>query len=87
MEEKDYIYIYDEKGKKEKMELVLKIEIPDNPYQYIVYKKLNKKIPLYMAKLNIKQGITSLETNLTQEEKDIIINTIKKSLLEENNEL
>ena len=69
------------------MELVIKVEIPDNPYQYIVYKEPNKKIPLYIAKLTLSQGITSLETDISEEEREIVINTIKKSLLEVNDEL
>ena len=87
MEDKDYIYVYDKKGKKQKMELVAKVEIPENPYQYIVYKELDKKIPLYIAKLKLARGITALETNISQKEKDIVISAIKKELLEENNEL
>lgn len=87
MENKDYIYVYDEKGKKQKMELVAKVEIPENPYQYIVYKEPDKKTPLYIAKLELAQGITAIETNISQEEKDIVIAAIKKELVEGSNEL
>ena len=87
MEDKDYIYVYDKKGKKQKMELVAKVEIPEDPYQYIVYKEPSKKIPLYIAKLKLARGITALETNISQEEKDIVISAIKKEILEESNEL
>ncbi len=83
MDTRDYIYVYDKNGKKQKMELVLALEKEDTDYEYIVYKPIDKKVPLYMAKLKLEEGITKLETNLQEEEKDMLINIIKKDLLEE----
>ena len=83
MDKKDYIFVYDEKGKKQKMELVLVVEKEDTDYKYIVYKQVNKKVPLYMAKLKLVEGITKLETNLNEAEKNMLISIIKKDLLEE----
>lgn len=83
MDKRDYIYIYDKNGKKQKMELVLVVNKEGADYKYIVYKNVNKKVPLYMAKLKLEEGITKLDTNLQEDEKDMLINIIKKDLLEE----
>ena len=42
MEEKDYIYIYDDKNIKQKMELVLSFE--RNGKRFIVYKELSTNV-------------------------------------------
>lgn len=84
MEEKDYIYVYNKKGKKEKMELVLSFEIDET--QYIVYKQLDKTVPLYMAKIEIKKGITSIDTNLSEKEQEIVTGVIRDYFLGENYE-
>lgn len=84
MEEKDYIYVYNKKGKKEKMELVLSFEIEKK--QYIVYKELDKTVPLYIAKIELKKGITSIDTNLSEEEQEIVTGVIRDYFLGENYE-
>ena len=66
------------------MELVLEAEKEGTDYKYIVYKEINKKVPLYMAKLKLEEGIIELENNLDEEEKNMLINIIKKDLLEED---
>jgi len=85
--EKDYIYIYDKKGKKQKMELLFTLKLKDYKESYIVYKEVNKKVPLYMAKTEIAEGITSLNTNLNEEEQRILTKIIKQKLLEGNDEI
>ena len=85
MEDKDYIYIYDNNGKKNKMELVLAMNSLDGMFQYIVYKEVNKALPLYMAKTSIKNGLLDLDTNLTEEEKQLIENTLNKKITGGNN--
>jgi len=86
MEEKDYIYIYDNKGKKTKMELILAMNSINNDFQYIAYKEIDKIIPLYMAKLYLQKGISKLDTNLTQEEKHMLMKIIKQKIVGGNNE-
>lgn len=85
MEDKDYIYIYDKDGRKEKMELVLSFEKDQN--NYIVYKKIDKKTPLYMAKIEIDGEKTSIDINLSPEEQELVTQTIKGYFVEENNEV
>lgn len=86
MEEKDYIYIKDDDGKKIKMELVLAMNSLDGKYQYIAYKEENKKIPLYLAKLYTNENKKRLDTNLSEEEKQMLIKTIKQKIIGEKNE-
>jgi len=86
MKEKDYIYIYNSKGKKIKMELILAMNSINNDFQYIAYKEVDKAIPLYMAKLYLKKGISELDTNLTQEEKQMLTKVIKQKIVGGNNE-
>ena len=86
MKEKDYIYVYDDKGKKKRMELVLAINSDSGDFQYITYKEENKSVPLYIAKLYIKHGISKLDTNLTVEEKQKVIKIIKEKIIGGNNE-
>lgn len=81
MEEKDYMYITDKKGKRQKMELVLALNSLEGKFQYIVYKEENKKIPLYMAKLHADGSKTILDTNLTNEEKQLLIKNIKQKII------
>ena len=81
MEEKDYIYIKDSNGKKIKMELILAMNSLDGKFQYIAYKEENKKIPLYMAKLYSDGDIIRLDTNLTDEEKELLTKTIKQKII------
>lgn len=85
--EKDYIYVYDKKGKKQKMELVFTLKLKDYKESYIVYKETNKKVPLYMAKTEIVEGITTLDTDLNEKEQKILTKVIKQKLLEGNNEI
>lgn len=81
MEEKDYIYIKDDYGKKIKMELVLAMNSLDGRFQYIAYKEENKKIPLYMAKLYQDEDKIRLDTNLNEEEKKLLTKTIKQKVI------
>lgn len=81
MEEKDYIYIKDDYGKKIKMELVLAMNSLDGRFQYIAYKEENKKIPLYMAKLYQDEDKIRLDTNLNDEEKKLLTKTIKQKVI------
>lgn len=85
--EKDYIYVYDKKGKKQKMELVFTVKLKDSDESYIVYKETNQKVPLYIAKIETVEGITSLNTNLNEEEQSMLTKIIKQKLLEGNNEV
>jgi len=81
MEEKDYIYIYDKNGKKTKMELILAMNSLDGKFQYIAYKQEDKVVPLYMAKLYLKRGISDLDTNLSQEEIEMLKKVIKEKVV------
>lgn len=72
MEERDYIYVYDENGKKLKMELVFAMNSQDGKSQYIVYKELDKLVPVYMAKIKLSDGLMNLDTNLTIEERNLV---------------
>lgn len=81
MEEKDYIYIKDNNGKKIKMELILAMNSLDGKFQYIAYKEENKKIPLYMAKLYSDGDKIRLDTNLKDEEKQLLTETIKQKII------
>lgn len=83
MKEKDYIYVYNTKGQKQKMELVYLFKIEKESKVYIVYKELDKRNLLYMAKMDMKNGINELDTNLTTEEEEMIVNIIKRKLLED----
>ena len=83
MEEKDYIYVYNKKGQKQKMELVYMFKTEQESKTYIVYKELNKRNLLHIAKMDMKNGINELDTNLTAEEEDMITNIIKRKLLED----
>lgn len=75
---KDYIYIEDANGSKMKMEIVLSFKLENEPKQYIIYKELEKDLPLYVAKCDIKEEISELDTNLTKEERIIISKIIKE---------
>lgn len=86
MEEKDYIYIKDSNGKKIKMELVLAMNSVDGKFQYIAYKEENKKIPLYLAKIYTDGNKTRLDTDLQEEEKQMLIKTIKQKIIGGKNE-
>lgn len=79
MEEKDYIYVYNDKGIKQKMELVLSFE--RNGKRFIVYKELNKKVPLYMAKVKLEEGVTALDTNLNVIEQEMVTEIIRDYFL------
>lgn len=81
MEEKDYIYIKDNYGKKIKMELILAMNSLDGKFQYIAYKEENKKIPLYMAKLYQDGSKFKLDTNLNEEERKMLTKTIKQKII------
>lgn len=81
MEEKDYIYIKDNYGKKIKMELILAMNSLDGKFQYIAYKEVNKKIPLYMAKLYQDGSGFKLDTNLNEEERKMLTKTIKQKII------
>lgn len=77
----DYIYVYDDNENKLKMEVVLSFKLEDESKQYIIYKELDKKFPLYAAKFNLNVGISDLDTNLTKEEKIIISKIVKERIL------
>lgn len=81
MEEKDYMHITDNNGRKQKMELVLAMNSLDGKFQYIAYKEENKKIPLYMAKIHFDGNKTILDTDLTDEEKQLVAKTIKQKII------
>ena len=81
MEEKDYMYITDSRGRRQKMELVLAMNSLDGKFQYIAYKEENKKVPLYMAKLYFDGNKTTLDTDLTEEEKQLLAKTIKQKII------
>ena len=81
MEEKDYIYINDKNGKKIKMELIIAINSLDGKFQYIAYKEENKKIPIYMAKLHIDEDKMKLDTDLKDEEQQLITKVIKQKII------
>lgn len=80
MEERDYIYVYDENGKKIKMELVFAMNSQDGKSQYIVYKELDKLVPVYMAKIKLSDGLIDLDTNLTIEERNLIEKKFKEKV-------
>ncbi len=80
MEQKDYIYVYDEKGKKTKMELILAMNSEDGKSQYIAYKPEKQIIPIYMAKIKLSEGLIDLDTNLTEEEVLLIEKTLKEKI-------
>ena len=79
MKETDYIYVYNKKGIKQKMELVFCFDRNNNTY--IVYKELDKSVPLYMAKTIIKEGKSTLDTDLSKKEQEMVIEVIKDYFL------
>ncbi len=79
MEETDYIYVYNNNGIKQKMELVFSFE--RNKNTYIVYKELNKTVPLYMAKTIVQEGKSTLDTNLNKKEQEMVMEIIKDYFL------
>ena len=80
MEERDYIYVYDENSKKIKMELVFAMNSQDGKSQYIVYKELDKLVPVYMAKIKLSDGLMDLDTNLTIEERNLVEKKFKEKI-------
>ena len=80
MEQKDYIYVYDEKGKKTRMELILAMNSENGEFQYIAYKPEQQIVPIYMAKIKLTEGLIDLDTNLTNEEKLLIEKTLKEKI-------
>ena len=83
MEERDFIYIYDKDGKKIKMELVFAMNSEDGESQYIVYKEIDKIVPVYMAKIKLSDGIIDLDTDLTKEEKSLVEKMFKEKIIGE----
>ena len=81
MENKDYIYVYDDIGKKIKMELILAINSEDGQSQYIAYKQEDKVIPIYMGKIKLTNGVMDLDTSLTDEEKRFIEGKLKEKVI------
>ena len=63
---KDYIYIYNSLGEKEKMELVLTFKLKSN---YVIYKTLDGN-NTYIARY--KDNIEELDTNITEKEIELI---------------
>ena len=86
MEEKDYIYVYDKDGNKTKMELVFAMNSEDGKSQYIVYKELDKIVPVYMAKIKLGDELIDLDTNLTKEERDLIEKKFKEIITGRSNQ-
>ena len=74
---KDYFTILDDLGNELKMELVLTFKLNTNSQQYIIYKEIDNKFPLYVAKVNVTNGLLQLETNFTKKEQ-LIVSTILK---------
>lgn len=66
---KDYIYIYNSLGEKEKMELVLTFKLKDVKSNYVIYKSLDDK-NTYIARY--KDNIEDLDTNITEKEIELI---------------
>ncbi len=62
----DYIYIYDDKNNKTKMEVVTIFEIDNSFYHYIIYRTIDKK-HVYFGKYEGNE-ITELITDLTKKE-------------------
>jgi len=85
MEKRDFIYIFDENGKKIKMELVFAMNSEDGKSQYIVYKEIDKIVPVYMAKIKLATGLMDLDTNLTLEERELVEKKFKEKIIGKNN--
>ncbi len=85
MEEKDYIFISDEKGNNKKMELVLAFNSADGKTQYIIYKETDKIVPVYMAKVKLNGEQFDLDTNLTDEERKLVEEKFKEKIIGKNN--
>ncbi len=66
---KDYIYIYNSLGEKEKMELVLTFKLKDVKSNYVIYKTLDGN-NTYIARY--KDNIEELDTNITEKEIELI---------------
>ncbi len=78
---KDFIDIYDEDGKVEKMELVLKFNLKGYSHNYIIYRDLEKK-HYYIAKYN-GENMVDLDTNLSDKELELA-ELIFKKVVDEN---
>ena len=82
MEQRDLIDVYDENGKKTKMELVFAINSKDGKFQYIVYKEIDKIVPVYMGKIKLGDGLIDLDTNLTAEERELVEKKFKEIIID-----
>lgn len=83
---KDYIYVYDESGKKEKMEVVFTYNDLRKKINYIVYRSLKKKNEFFAARYNPNKSISEIETNLCDEEKKMIESLFKNNYKEVNHD-
>lgn len=78
---KDFIDVYDEDGKVEKMELVLKFNLKGYSWNYIIYRDLEEK-NYYIAKYN-GENMVDLDTNLSDKELELA-ELIFKKVVDEN---
>lgn len=78
MDNKDYIEICDENNNIKKMEIVLMFQVKENlEYNYIIYREFEGK-ELYGGKIKIGNDMV-LETNLTETEKKMVEQNLKKA--------
>ena len=77
---KDYVYIYNEDGVEIKMEAVLAFKLEKSEEQYLLYKEEGNTSEVYVAK--IKPHSNPLDTNLTEEEKNMVKKVLEQQLKE-----
>ena len=77
---KDYVYIYNEDGVEIKMEVVLAFKLEKSDEQYLLYKEEANTSEIYVAK--IKPHSNQLDTDLTEEEKNMVKEVLEQQLKE-----
>lgn len=76
----DYFTIIDDNNNEIQMELVYTFRLDSEEKDYIIYKEVNNKFPLYAAKVNLKEGLNDLDTNFTTEEKLLISKILRERI-------
>ena len=86
MKEKDIIYVTNDEGVTEEMEVVITFKLEESNKNCIIYKNIKSEDErYYAAQYDKNNDITTLDTNFTDIEKEQI-NTIFKNIKEEESQ-
>ena len=86
MKKKDIIYVTNDEGVTEEMEVVITFKLEESNKNCIIYKNINSEDEkYYAAQYDKNNDITTLDTNFTDIEKEQI-NTIFKNIKEEESQ-